>query len=168
MLVILFNRISSLCPKVQDLYLSNRFLIYTLQGLGHYIIYDFFHKRLITDRPIITSLRTIDIGSEEITCNNRITYIWVGEDRLILSCDDNDILNLWDIETNELFSIQFEVNRFTVQYLSYLYLYYLYLYLYGYMAILCGFFYIYILLDTYTLIPNIVFLYIYIYLVYFL
>ncbi len=83
-------------------------------GLDNYIIYDFFNKQLITDRPIITSL--LDIGTngscERTTEIGTMRYAWDGDDRLILEA--GDICNLWDIETNEMYYIQFDVSILSI------------------------------------------------------
>ncbi len=97
--------------SVKNIYLSNRYLIYTLKGVDNYVIYDFFHKQLITDRPIITSLITIGTNGryERRDCSG-ISSVWHREDYWILC--GNGICNLWDIETNELFYIQFDVSEY--------------------------------------------------------
>ncbi len=91
----------------EEFLLSNRYLIYTLEtGCENYFIYDFLKKQLITDRPRIMSLIHPENAWREFA---PYRYEWYGEDKLFVF--DNYHCNLWDIETNQIFYVWFDVSN---------------------------------------------------------
>ncbi len=101
-----FLSVSFLQPKrsVKELYLSNRYLIYTLTGWGYYMIYDFFQKQLITNRRLIMSLLNHRNERREPW---PVKYTWHGNDKLFVY--EHRCCNLWDIQKNRMYYVHFEL-----------------------------------------------------------
>ncbi len=92
--------------EIMRILLSNRYLIYTLTNHPNYIIYDFRKKQLLLDRPLITTL--LNSKNERIVPDCQLPYIGHGEDKLLLY--SNYICNLWDIERDRVYCVQFQVS----------------------------------------------------------
>ncbi len=103
---------------MEDVLLSNRYLIYTVRNQSltnnnnNYIIYDFLDKRLITDRPQITTLISSTNGRITPDPGSIIHFLWHGDDRLFLIY--RGVCNLWDLESDQVYYVEFDVsNPFT-------------------------------------------------------
>ncbi len=79
---------------------SNRYLIYTSSLVEYYVIYDFSLRKL-RDRPkFMKQERGSFVG-----------YSWYRNTQLILYMENTNLFYLWDIETDRVHLVKFEVSN---------------------------------------------------------